>query len=173
VLWCAVVCCGVLWCAVVCCGVLWCAVVCCGVLRCAVTVLRCAALCCAMSPQLVLCCADVTDASASQYFNTFGGSPVACAAGLAVLRVVQRERLQDNARVVGEYMRSQLTALQSTHPCIADVRTSICVDVPVCCARFVRVCVACVCVFMLPMHGVAPSMPMVRCRCGGWGCSSA
>ena len=35
------------------------------------------------------------------YFNTFGGNPVSCAAANAVLDVLERERLQENARVVG------------------------------------------------------------------------
>ena len=39
-----------------------------------------------------------------EYFNTFGGNPVSCAAGLAVLGVLEREGLQDNAERVGKYM---------------------------------------------------------------------
>ena len=36
------------------------------------------------------------------YFNTFGGNPVSCAAANAVLDVLERERLRENARVVGD-----------------------------------------------------------------------
>src|SRR5699024_4868506 len=40
-------------------------------------------------------------ANGMEYFNTFGGNPVSCAIGLAVLDVIQDQRLQDNARDVG------------------------------------------------------------------------
>ncbi|MEJ0024694.1 MAG: aspartate aminotransferase family protein [Rhizomicrobium sp.] len=56
----------------------------------------------------------------SRYFNTFGGSPVACAAGMAVLDVLEKERLQENAREVGAYLRSQVKGLSSSF--VADVR---------------------------------------------------
>jgi len=57
-----------------------------------------------------------------EFFSTFGGNPVACAAGLAVLDVVDEERLQENARVVGEYLKDGLHRLQSRHEIIGDVR---------------------------------------------------
>ncbi len=60
--------------------------------------------------------------SASTYFNTFGGNPVSAAAGMAVLDVLEREQLQDNARTVGAYVRRGLEKLQSTYPMIAGVR---------------------------------------------------
>lgn len=56
------------------------------------------------------------------YFNTFGGNPVSCAAGLAVLDVLERERLRDNARDVGKLLRDQLAALAGQHELIGDVR---------------------------------------------------
>ncbi|MEJ2604813.1 MAG: aminotransferase class III-fold pyridoxal phosphate-dependent enzyme [Gammaproteobacteria bacterium] len=56
------------------------------------------------------------------YFNTFGGNPVACAAGLAVLDVLEREELQENARVTGAYLREGLRGLRSRHSLIGDVR---------------------------------------------------
>ncbi|XP_008782610.2 alanine--glyoxylate aminotransferase 2 homolog 3, mitochondrial-like isoform X2 [Phoenix dactylifera] len=56
------------------------------------------------------------------YFNTFGGNPVCTAAGLAVLRVLEKERLQDNAFVVGSYLKDRLKALQEKHEIIGDVR---------------------------------------------------
>jgi 4-aminobutyrate aminotransferase-like enzyme len=46
-----------------------------------------------------------------EYFNTFGGNPVACAAGLAVLETIRREGLQENARIVGEYLKQKLKEL--------------------------------------------------------------
>ncbi|XAR68739.1 Alanine--glyoxylate transaminase [Bertholletia excelsa] len=56
------------------------------------------------------------------YFNTFGGNPVCTAAGLAVLRVIEKEKLQENAHVVGSYLKKRLTALMDKHEIIGDVR---------------------------------------------------
>ena len=58
----------------------------------------------------------------ARYFNTFGGNPVCCAAGMAVLEVIEQEHLQQNARQVGEYMRSGVQALAQRHEAIGDVR---------------------------------------------------
>jgi len=58
----------------------------------------------------------------SGYFNTFAGNPVAAAAGLAVLEVLQREALMENARSTGLYLRRGLAALAARHTAIADVR---------------------------------------------------
>ncbi len=57
-----------------------------------------------------------------EYFNTFGGSPVACAVGLAVLDVLQDERLQANALDVGEYLKHRLRSLAERYPIVGDVR---------------------------------------------------
>jgi 4-aminobutyrate aminotransferase-like enzyme len=59
-----------------------------------------------------------------EYFNTYGGNPVSCAAALAVLDVMQEEKLQENAAKVGKFLLDQLTALQKEHPVIGDVRGS-------------------------------------------------
>ncbi|XP_052176335.1 alanine--glyoxylate aminotransferase 2 homolog 3, mitochondrial-like [Diospyros lotus] len=56
------------------------------------------------------------------YFNTFGGNPVCTAAGLAVLRVIEKEKLQENAHFVGSYLKERLTALKDKHEIIGDVR---------------------------------------------------
>jgi 4-aminobutyrate aminotransferase-like enzyme/Ser/Thr protein kinase RdoA (MazF antagonist) len=55
-----------------------------------------------------------------EFFSTFGGNPVACAAGLAVLDVLEEERLQENALTVGEYLLNGLRRLR--HELIGDVR---------------------------------------------------
>ena len=47
------------------------------------------------------------------YFNTFGGNPVSCAAGLAVLEVIEKEALQQNALEVGLYLKERLSALKN------------------------------------------------------------
>lgn len=52
------------------------------------------------------------------YFNTFGGNPVCTAAGLAVLRVIEKEKLQENAFVVGSYLKERLNALKDKYECI-------------------------------------------------------
>lgn len=57
-----------------------------------------------------------------EYFNTFGGNPVSCAIGLAVLDVIAEENLQDNAQQVGDFLMDSLRELQSRHECIGDVR---------------------------------------------------
>ena len=58
----------------------------------------------------------------SRYFNTFGGNPVSCAAGMAVLDVIEQQELQQNAKAVGAYLADNLRALAKRHPEIADVR---------------------------------------------------
>lgn len=56
------------------------------------------------------------------YFNTYGANPTTCAAGRAVLRVIDDEGLQQNAKVVGAGLRGVLQDLQSRHEIIGDVR---------------------------------------------------
>src|SRR5204863_7913220 len=61
-------------------------------------------------------------ANGMEYFNTFGGNPVSCAVGLAVLDVIRHEELQQNALEVGEYLQQGLNQLKSRHSLIDDVR---------------------------------------------------
>ena len=62
--------------------------------------------------------------ASSRYFNTFGGNPVSAAAGKAVLEVIERAQLQDNARSTGDYMRDGIRKLAERHDIIGDVRGS-------------------------------------------------
>jgi 4-aminobutyrate aminotransferase-like enzyme/Ser/Thr protein kinase RdoA (MazF antagonist) len=63
-------------------------------------------------------------ANGMEFFTTFGGNPVACAAGLAVLDVVRDEALQDRALRVGRYWMTELQKLQECYPLIGDLRGS-------------------------------------------------
>ncbi len=56
------------------------------------------------------------------YFNTYGASPTSCAAGRAVLRVIDEECLQSNSKVVGERLRGILEALHQRHEIVGEVR---------------------------------------------------
>jgi 4-aminobutyrate aminotransferase-like enzyme len=57
-----------------------------------------------------------------ELFSTFGGNPVACAAALAVLSIIEDEGLVANAANVGSYLRQGLLTLAERHPLIGDVR---------------------------------------------------
>lgn len=59
-----------------------------------------------------------------EFFSTFGGNPVSCAAGLAVLDVLEEEHLQENALRIGDRLMSALKELQTRHRLIGDVRGS-------------------------------------------------
>ncbi|WLR95530.1 aspartate aminotransferase family protein [Shinella zoogloeoides] len=58
----------------------------------------------------------------ARYFNTFGGNPVACAAGMAVLDVIEEEGLQDNASTTGAFLKQGLKAIVAGRDDIGDVR---------------------------------------------------
>ena len=61
-------------------------------------------------------------ANGMEFFSTFGGNPVACAAGLAVLDVLEENQLQQNALKVGSGWLRDLRSLQAQYPLIGDVR---------------------------------------------------
>ncbi len=67
---------------------------------------------------------DIVDAYRNEvmYFNTFGGNPVSCAVGNAVLDVIESEQLVQNAARVGQHVLVQLNALKARHQIIGDVR---------------------------------------------------
>src|SRR5207247_7663991 len=71
-------------------------------------------------------CTATTDAIAATLkplsFSTFGGNPVTSAAALATLRVIQKQRLADNARLMGDRLNAALRDLQRPHAVIGDVR---------------------------------------------------
>jgi 4-aminobutyrate aminotransferase-like enzyme len=57
-----------------------------------------------------------------EFFSTTGGNPVACSVGLAVLDVIEKEHLQENALLVGNYLIGRLNDLKTKHKLIGDVR---------------------------------------------------
>lgn len=67
--------------------------------------------------------AEIMDAPAPGGLGgTYAGSPLGCAAGLAVLEVIEREQLAARAVVLGERIVTRLKALQARHACIGEVR---------------------------------------------------
>lgn len=59
-----------------------------------------------------------------EFFSSFGGNPVSCAIGKAVLEIIEEESLQDHAEEVGNYLIKGLKNLQKKNPEIGDVRGS-------------------------------------------------
>lgn len=72
----------------------------------------------------VVCTKEVADkfANGMEYFNTFGGNPVSCAIANEVLKTVKRERLQENALAVGNYLKAELKELAKVFSIVKDVR---------------------------------------------------
>lgn len=58
------------------------------------------------------------------FFSTFGGNPVAAAAGLAVLNVIEHEQLMSNALQTGSYFRERLEQLAKRHEMLGELRGS-------------------------------------------------
>jgi len=59
-----------------------------------------------------------------EFFSSFGGNPVSCAIGKAVLEVIREEELQKNAMETGNLMKEELRKLAKYYPLIGDVRGS-------------------------------------------------
>jgi len=59
-----------------------------------------------------------------EFFSSFGGNPVSCAIATSVLEVIEEEKLQENAKEVGDYYKSLFIELQKKYNCIGDVRGS-------------------------------------------------
>ena len=60
--------------------------------------------------------------AAKIHFNTFGGNPVVCAQGRAVLQVIEREQLQQNSLTIGNHLLAGFRELSQKHDIIGDVR---------------------------------------------------
>jgi ethanolamine-phosphate phospho-lyase len=64
-------------------------------------------------------------ATGMEYFNTYGGNPVSCAIGNAVLDIINEEKLLEHATTVGNHLLDRLTQLKEKHSIVGDVRYSI------------------------------------------------
>ena len=60
--------------------------------------------------------ADLQTWPPGSHSNTFGGNPLACAAGLRTLEIIQEQKLLENARRMGAYLRRRLRELHRRHP---------------------------------------------------------
>jgi len=58
----------------------------------------------------------------ARYFNTFAGNTVSCAAAVAVLKVIEQDRMIDRAHRIGHELFDGIDALRARHECIGDVR---------------------------------------------------
>ena len=67
---------------------------------------------------------EITDSfnNGMEYFNTFGGNPVSCAVGLAVLDVIESQDLRGNALATGNYLMDAFRDMQTRYEAIGDVR---------------------------------------------------
>jgi 4-aminobutyrate aminotransferase-like enzyme/Ser/Thr protein kinase RdoA (MazF antagonist) len=61
-------------------------------------------------------------ANGMEYFNTFGGNPVSCAIGSAVLDVIEIEGLRERALATGDYLVARLRDLSSRYLLVGDAR---------------------------------------------------
>lgn len=65
---------------------------------------------------------DIAKAGQKSVINTFGGNPVSSATALAVLEVIEEEKLMENAKKIGDYFIEGLKDLAKTFPIMADIR---------------------------------------------------
>jgi len=67
---------------------------------------------------------EIADAfnNGMEYFNTFGGNPVSCAVGLAVIDALEQDRLQANALRVGNQLLNGLKSFVGKYDMVADAR---------------------------------------------------
>ncbi len=65
---------------------------------------------------------DIAESIKGNHISTFGGNPVSMTAARAVIDVIEKENLRENARVVGDYLRAGLEELAKKYPLIGDVR---------------------------------------------------
>jgi LysW-gamma-L-lysine/LysW-L-ornithine aminotransferase len=64
-------------------------------------------------PMGAVLCSDAVNVPMKSHTSTFGGNPLACAAALASLDVMEREKLPEKAKTLGEYLLGELQGLKS------------------------------------------------------------
>lgn len=74
----------------------------------------------------VVCNPKIADAfnNGMEYFNTFGGNPVSTAIAAEVLTTLYEEKLMDQAKQTGDYLKYEFTRMKQEHPILADTRGS-------------------------------------------------
>ncbi len=72
----------------------------------------------------VVCCETIADSFSKgmEFFSSFGGNPVSCSIGEAVLDVIKAENLAENAKEVGDYIIACFEVLQKNFPCFGEIR---------------------------------------------------
>ncbi len=65
---------------------------------------------------------EITDKIKHVFFNTFGGGHIQCRVGLEVLNTIRKEKLDENAEIVGDYLMTELKKLSQKHRILGDVR---------------------------------------------------
>ena len=64
-------------------------------------------------PMGAVLCSDAVKVPMKSHTSTFGGNPLACAAALATLEIIERENLPERARTFGEYFMGELRSIKS------------------------------------------------------------
>ena len=64
-------------------------------------------------PMGAVLCSDRINVPVKSHTSTFGGSPVACAAALATIEVMEKEKLADKAKTLGNYFLEELRRIES------------------------------------------------------------
>lgn len=54
--------------------------------------------------------------------SSYGGNPMACAAALASIEVIEEENILENVRIVGEFFQKRMNKMKENHPIIGDVK---------------------------------------------------
>lgn len=65
---------------------------------------------------------EILDAETAALLFTLGGSPISCAAGVATINIIERDKLMDNAARVGAHILQRLNEIKERHELIGDVR---------------------------------------------------
>jgi|TARA_B100000959_G_scaffold282761_1_gene349925 4-aminobutyrate aminotransferase-like enzyme/Ser/Thr protein kinase RdoA (MazF antagonist) len=72
----------------------------------------------------VICTKEIADKfnNGMEFFSSFGGNPVSCSIALSVLKELKKNKLQKNAEIIGNYIKSELKKVSKEFPIISNVR---------------------------------------------------